>query len=55
MYRKSPKFSDTQNVSCNQPKIQTEVFPLHREINQKYADRMANSADPDQTDPLRTV
>ena len=51
---KSPKFSGTHNVSYNQPKVQTKRF-FHREIYPKCADRMANSADPDQTAPLGAV
>ena len=50
-YSKSPKFSDTQNVCYNQPKIQTKRF-FYRKIYPKCADKMANSADPDQTAPL---
>ena len=53
-YRKTPKFLDTENVCCNQPKIQTKRI-FHREICSKCADRMANSADPDQTAPCGAV
>ena len=31
-YCKSPKFSDTQNVCCNQPKIQTKRFFQNMQI-----------------------
>ena len=53
-YRKTPNFSDAQNVWCNHPKIQTKVF-FRREICPKGADGMANSVDPDQTAPLGAV
>ena len=53
-YHKSPKFSDTQNVCCNQPKIQTKKF-FHKRMNPKFADRKANSVDPDHTAPLGAV
>ena len=45
MYRKSPKFSDTQNVCYNQPKIQTKRF-FHRKFLLKCADRMAKQCRP---------
>ena len=51
-YHKSSLFSDTNNVCCNHPKIQTKrFFPLKR----KCADRVANRVDPDQTAPLGAV
>ena len=53
-YRKSPKFSDTQNVLCDQAKIQTK-WSFHREMCPKSGVRMTNSADPDQTAPLGAV
>ena len=49
-YRKSPKFSDTQNVCCNYPKIQIKKY-FHGDICAKDADVMANSEDLDQTAP----
>ena len=51
---KRPKFSNTQNVRCNQAKIQTKMS-FHREICQKSANRMTNSVDPDQTAPKGAV
>ena len=53
-YRKTPKFSVTQNVCCNLPKIQTKrqsllIFRL------KDANGIANGEDPDQTAPLGAV
>ena len=50
-YRKSPKFSDTQNVCCNHAIIQTKMS-FHRKNCPKCSDGMANSVDPDQTAPL---
>ena len=52
--RKSPTFLNTQNVCCNQPKIQTKML-FHGEIHPKCPYRMANSADPDQTATLGAV
>ena len=49
-YRKVPKYSDTQNICCNHSKIWT-MWLYHRVLSPKDADRMANSADPDQTAP----
>ena len=51
VYRKVPKFSDTQKLCCNLPKIQTKrpnlwVFP------QKDVNGIANSEDPDQQSDL---
>ena len=49
--RKVPKFSDTRNLCCNLPKIQTKRQNL-RVSGQKDANRKANSEDPDHTAPL---
>ena len=56
MYRKVPKFSDTRNLCCNLPKIQTKRLNL-KEFHQKdgNADGIANREDPDQTAPLGAV
>ena len=54
MYRKVPKFSDTQNGRCNHTKIQTKHFSIEKFV-QKGANRMTNSADPDQTAPTNSV
>ena len=53
-YRKSPNFSDAQNVWCNHPKIQIKRF-YHMALHPKDADSIANSEDPDQTAPLGAV
>ena len=53
-FRKSPKFSDAQNVWCIHPKIQTKRF-YHRVMHPKDSDSIANSEDPDQTAPLGAV
>ena len=53
-YRKFPKYSDTQNICCNQSKILT-MWLYHRVMSPKDADGMANSVDPDQTAPLGAV
>ena len=53
-YRKSPKFLDAQNVWCNYPKIQAKRF-YHRVMHPKDVDSIANSEDPNQTDPLGAV
>ena len=50
LYRKSPKFSDTQNIA-----VITLKFKQSREMPRKDADRIANSEDPDQTAPLGAV
>ena len=47
MYRKFPKYSDTQKICCNHSKIWT-MWLYHRVMSPNNADRMANSADPDQ-------
>ena len=51
MYRKFPKYSDTQKICRNHSKIWT-MWLYHRVMSPNDADRMANSADPDQTAPL---
>ena len=53
-YRKFPKYSNTQNICCNQSKIWTKCL-YHREMSPNDADGMANSVDPDQTAPLGSV
>ena len=53
-YRKSAKFSDTRNLCCNLPKIQTKR-PNLKVFHQKDANRITNSEDPDQTAPLGAV
>ena len=54
MYRKFPKYSDTQNIRCNHSKIWT-MWLYHRVMSPNNADGMANSVDPDQTAPLGAV
>ena len=49
IYRKFPKYSDTQKICCNQSKIWT-VW-----LSPNDADGMANNVDPDQTAPLIEV
>ena len=46
VYRKSPKFSDTKNFCCKQPKIQTKR-PNLRLFCQNGAKGIANIEDPD--------
>ena len=53
-YSKTPKNSDTQKNYCNYPKIWL-ILIFHRVMCLNYADRMANSVDPDQTAPLGAV
>ena len=53
-YRKVPKFSDGRKFCCNLPKIQTKK-PNFRVFSQKDANTIANSVDPDQTDPRGAV
>ena len=53
-YSKVPKFSDTRNLCCDLPKIQTKK-PNLRVFCQKDANGIANSVDPDQTAPLGAV
>ena len=54
LYRKVTKFSDARKLGCNLPKIQTKS-PNFRVFRQKDANTIANSEDPDQTDPLGAV
>ena len=54
VYRKFPKYSDTQKFCSNHSKIWT-MWLYHREICPNDADGMANSVDPDQTAPLGAV
>ena len=51
VYRKFPKYSDTQTICCNHSKIWTMWF-YHRVMSPNDTDGMANSVDPDQTAPL---
>ena len=53
-YRKNPKYSDTQNICCNYPKICTRWLNP-RVMYPKDADGIANSVDPDQTAPVGAV
>ena len=54
LYRKFPKYSDTQNICSNHSKIWT-MWVYHTVMCPNDVDRMANSVDPDQTAPLRAV
>ena len=54
LYRKFPKYSDTQNIYCNHSKIWT-MWLYHRVISPNDADKMANSIDPDQAALLGAV
>ena len=54
VYRKFPKYSDTQNICCNHSKIWTRWL-YHRVRSPNDAYGMANSGDPDQTAPLGAV
>ena len=54
IYRKFPKYSDTQNICCNHSKIWI-MWLYHRVMSPNDADGMANSVDPDQTAPLGAV
>ena len=54
IYRKFPKYSDTQNICCNHPKIRT-MWLYNWEMCPKEIDGIANSVDPDQTAPLGAV
>ena len=51
IYRKFPKYSDTQKICCNHSKIWT-MWLYYRVMSPNDADGMANSVDPDQTAPL---
>ena len=53
-YRKFPKYSDTQIIYCNTPKIWT-MWLYYRVMSPNKAEGMANSVDPDQTAPLGAV
>ena len=53
-YSKFPKYSDTQKICCNQPKIWT-MWLYHRVMSPNDADGMTNCVDPDQTAPLGAV
>ena len=53
-YRKTPKYSDTQNICCNHPKTWTRWL-YRRVMHPKDAAGIANSVDPDQTAPLGAV
>ena len=54
IYRNDPKFSDTQKMCCNHSKVWT-MWLYHRVMSSSDADRMANSADPDQTAPRSSL
>ena len=54
LYRKFPKYSDTQKSCYNHSKIWT-MWLYHREMSPNDADRMANSVDSDQTASLGAV
>ena len=54
IYRKFPKYSDTQKLCSNHSKILTKWL-YHGVMCPNDADGMANSADPDQTAPLGAV
>ena len=54
IYRKFPKYLDTQTICCNRSKILT-MWLHHRVMSPNNADGMANSVDPDQTAPLGAV
>ena len=53
-HRKSPKYSDTQNIAVIILKFEQCGSTTKLGV-QKNADRMANSVDPDQTAPLGAV
>ena len=54
IYRKVPKFSDTNKHYCKHSKIQSKRF-YHGVIPLNDANGIANSEDPDQTAPLGAV
>ena len=54
VYRKFPKYSDTQKICCNHSKIWT-IWLYHRVMSPNDVDGMANNVDPDQTAPLEAV
>ena len=51
VYRKFPKYSDTQKICCNHSKILTMRL-YHSVMIPNDVDGMANSVDPDQTSPV---
>ena len=51
VYRKSPKFSDANNIAV----ITLKNWPYSREMPPKDAYEIANSEDPDQTAPIGAV
>ena len=53
-YRKFPKYSDTQNICCNNPKRLTR-WRFLRVMHPKDAGGIANSVDPDQTAPRSSL
>ena len=53
-YRKVPKFLDAKKLCCNLPKIK-QKRPNLMVFHKKDANVVANSADPDETAPLRAV
>ena len=53
-YRKVPKYSDTQNICCDNSKIWT-MWLYHGVMSPNDADGMANSVGPDQTAPRGAV
>ena len=53
IYCKVPRFSDTRNLCCNLPKIQTKR-PIVRVFHKKDANGIANIEDPGQTAPRRS-
>ena len=54
IYRKFPKYSDTQKICCNHSKTWT-MWLYHRAMSPNDAEGIANSVDPDQTAPLGAV
>ena len=54
IYRKFPKYSDTQIICCNHFKIWT-MWLYHGVMSPNDADGMANSVDPGQTAPLGAI
>ena len=54
VYRKVPRYLDTQKICCNHSKVWTMSL-YHRVMSPNDADGMANSVDPEQTAPLGAV
>ena len=54
VYRKFPKYSDTQKICCDHSKMWT-MWLYHRVMSPNDAEGVANSVDPDQTAPLGAV